>query len=182
MFEDKQSSLFSQKFNEEKSFERRRYDDTFFFSLFICSLHLGSERVSRSREALLQEKAQYDWPPCTNQFRLPLFILKTLFTFYKMKRSIVLPFYKIRYLNEEVNCTEPSLSVSIPWLKVKLPIKSEKSVFKRLTLAAIEVVGFSSRSQRNLWYSAHLWSPKSSTSPVFKDSASFLISSWRQGH
>jgi hypothetical protein len=25
-------------------------------------------------------------------------------------------FYKISYLNEEVNCTEPFPSVSIPWL------------------------------------------------------------------
>ncbi len=28
--------------------------------------------------------------------------------------------YKTRYLNEEVNCTEPSPSVSIPWEKIQL--------------------------------------------------------------
>ncbi len=34
-----------------------------------------------------------------------LFISKILFTF----------FHKTSYLNEEVDCTEPSLSVSVPW-------------------------------------------------------------------
>ncbi len=40
----------------------------------------------------------------------PLVILQTLFTF----------FYKTRYLNEEVNCTEPSPLVSIPWFVICL--------------------------------------------------------------
>jgi len=32
-----------------------------------------------------------------------------------------LPFYKTSYLNEEVNCTEPSPSVSFPW-QVRLEV------------------------------------------------------------
>jgi hypothetical protein len=38
---------------------------------------------------------------------LLIFILKILFTFLQTS-----------YLNEEVNCTEPSPSVSVPWLYI----------------------------------------------------------------
>ncbi len=54
--------------------------------------------LARVREILLKGKAQYDWPPCTNQFRsAPLYI-----------ENIINLFYKTSYINEEVNCTEPS--------------------------------------------------------------------------
>ncbi len=44
--------------------------------------------------------------PCTNQFRsVPFYI-----------ENIIYIFYKTRYTNEEVSCTEPFPSVSIPWL------------------------------------------------------------------
>jgi hypothetical protein len=42
-----------------------------------------------------------------------IYILKILFTFAK----------KTSYLNEEVNCTDPSLAVSIPCLKVSLRVR-----------------------------------------------------------
>jgi len=45
-------------------------------------------------------------PPCTNQFRLARFYIE----------NITYLFYKTSYLYEEVNCTEPFPSVSIPWL------------------------------------------------------------------
>jgi hypothetical protein len=50
------------------------------------------------REVLLKGKAQYSWPPCTNQFRSTPFYIE----------NIINLFYKTSYLNEEVNCTEPS--------------------------------------------------------------------------
>jgi hypothetical protein len=65
-------------------------------------------KVNRlSREYLLKGKDQYNWPPCTNQFRLPT-LSKEIYFFI---------FYKTRYLNKEVNCTEPSPSVRVPWIK-----------------------------------------------------------------
>ena len=36
-------------------------------------------------KALLKGKAQYSWPPCTNQLDQLLLILKTLFTFLQNK-------------------------------------------------------------------------------------------------
>ncbi len=42
-----------------------------------------------------------------------LFISKILFTFFLKKKTI--------YPNEEVNCTEPSRSVILPWLKCFAP-------------------------------------------------------------
>ncbi len=56
-------------------------------------------------EVLLRGKAQYSWPPCTNQFRSAPFYIENVMDL----------FYKTSYLNEEVNCTKPSLLVSIPW-------------------------------------------------------------------
>ncbi|KAJ8941328.1 hypothetical protein NQ318_004772 [Aromia moschata] len=46
-----------------------------------------------------------------------------------------------------------------------------------LTLAAIDVVGFSSMSHSHFWYCEHLSSPNSSSSRCRSDSASFRISS-----
>ncbi len=55
-------------------------------------------------ENLLKGKDQYSWPPCTNLFRsVPFYI-----------ENIINIFNKTSNLNEEVNCTEPSPSVSIP--------------------------------------------------------------------
>ncbi len=56
------------------------------------------------QEVFVRDKAQYHWPPCANWF-----ISAPSCT----ENSIYL-FYKTSYLNEEVNCTEPSTSVSIP--------------------------------------------------------------------
>ncbi len=55
-------------------------------------------------EVLLMGKAQYSWPPCTNKLILIAFYNENIFTFLQNKR----------YLNEEVNCIEPSPQVSIP--------------------------------------------------------------------
>ncbi len=48
---------------------------------------------------------QYSWPPCTNLFRSTSFEIAN-FIYIK----------KTRYLNKDVNHTEPSPSVSVPWL------------------------------------------------------------------
>jgi len=65
----------------------------------------GSERYYiLVREVLLKGKTQYGWPPCTNQFRSAPFYIE----------NIINLFYKTSYLNEEVNCIEPSPLVSIP--------------------------------------------------------------------
>jgi hypothetical protein len=60
---------------------------------------------SKAREVLLKGKAQYGWPPSTNQFRSAPFYIENI---------IINLFYKTSYLNEEVNCTDSPL-VSIPW-------------------------------------------------------------------
>jgi len=52
------------------------------------------------REAQLKGKVQYSLPPLDQL----LIILRTLFIFLR----------KTSYLNVEVNCTEPSLSISVP--------------------------------------------------------------------
>ncbi len=51
-----------------------------------------------TKEVLLKGKAQYSWPPCTNQFWSSPFYIE----------NIINLSYKTSYLNEEVNCTEPS--------------------------------------------------------------------------
>ncbi len=56
-------------------------------------------------EVLLKGKAKYGSPPCTNYFwSAPIYI-----------ENIFLLYNKTSYLNEEVNRTEPSASVSVPW-------------------------------------------------------------------
>ncbi len=52
-------------------------------------------KITPDREPLLKGKAQYYWPPCIASFDQ-------------------LIFYKTSYLNEEVNCTKPFPSVSVP--------------------------------------------------------------------
>ncbi len=64
-----------------------------------------------SREPLLKgKKTQYCWLPCTSKFWSAHFYIE----------NILYLFYKPSYLNEEVNCTEPSLlsKGSLDWLKV----------------------------------------------------------------
>jgi hypothetical protein len=74
--------------------------------IYICpSIHLP---ICLSMELLLKGKVQYSWPPCTNLFRWALFY----------KEDIIYLFYKTSYLKEEVNCTEPYPSVSVPDLSV----------------------------------------------------------------
>ncbi len=61
----------------------------------------------KGKESSLIGKAQYIWPPCTNQFRSAVFdITSMIFFFYE------------DYLNEEVNCTESSPSVSVPCMSI----------------------------------------------------------------
>ncbi len=55
-----------------------------------------------------------------NKFRLAPIMIKILFTFYKSS-----------YLNEEVNCTEPSPLVSIPWQMHNLTKINKKGKIKR---------------------------------------------------
>jgi hypothetical protein len=58
-------------------------------------------------EVLLKVKAQYGCPLCANQFRSAPFCIV----------NITYLFFQIGIFNEEVNCTEPSPSVSIPFLQ-----------------------------------------------------------------
>ncbi len=56
---------------------------------------LANVRMERDKEPLLKGKAQYGWPPCTNQFRSVAFdIANIIYSFTKgvtvMRRSIVL--------------------------------------------------------------------------------------------
>ncbi len=60
--------------------------------------------TTSTREPLPKGKAQYYWPPCSNQFRTIAFSLEMLFIF----------FTKTSYPNEEVNSTEPSPTLSFP--------------------------------------------------------------------
>ncbi len=66
----------------------------------------GENPVACTRESLLKGKDQYGWPPCTNYLRSAAF---------NTEKSIFL-YYKISYLNEEVNRTEPSFSERVPCL------------------------------------------------------------------
>ncbi len=71
-----------------------------------CSLCLNID----TGEALCKGKAQYSWYPCTNLFRPTAFYIQ----------NIINLCYKTSYLNEEVNCTEPSPSASVPYRQVWL--------------------------------------------------------------
>ncbi len=73
------------------------------FSVLLAASKWFSS-VGRGRESLLKGKAQCGWSPCSNQFISTAFVLQTLFTFYKAS-----------YFNEELNCTRPFHSVSVPW-------------------------------------------------------------------
>jgi hypothetical protein len=53
---------------------------------------------------LTEGEDQYYGPPCTNLFRPAAFDI-----------AKIIYFFQISYLNEEVNCTEPSPSVSVLW-------------------------------------------------------------------
>jgi hypothetical protein len=60
----------------------------------------------QARKPLVNGKVKYDWPPCINKFRSVAFY----------SENIIYLWYKTSYLYEEVNCTEPSLSISVPWV------------------------------------------------------------------
>ncbi len=77
-------------------------------SLYVLKLYYLSNyhkmAVNYNGQGSLTEgKAQFGWPPCTNQFASAPFYIE----------NIINLFYKTSYLNEEVNCTEPFLVVSI---------------------------------------------------------------------
>jgi len=82
---------------------------------------------AQAKEPLMKWKARYSWPPCTDQFWSAAFGIAI----------IIELFYKTSYLEEEVNCTEPSLSDRVPCssqLKLfespnKMPIESHFKVF-----------------------------------------------------
>jgi hypothetical protein len=57
------------------------------------------------REPLLKGKAQYSWPPSTYYLIIEAFDIANIFYFMN----------KTSYPNEEVNETESSPSISIPW-------------------------------------------------------------------
>ncbi len=52
--------------------------------------------------------SMYRGPPCTNYFRSAPFSTE----------NIIFLCYKIRYLIREVNCTEPSPSLRVPWVHI----------------------------------------------------------------
>jgi hypothetical protein len=60
--------------------------------------------MARSWDPLLKGTAQYGSPPCTNYLRVAAFDIEVF----------ILLCYETIYLKEEVNCTEPSRSVSVP--------------------------------------------------------------------
>ncbi len=71
---------------------------------YLVSLN-GVEISSNCLQGSLTEgKAQYGQPPFTNKLRSAAFCIE----------NIIYLCYKTSYLNVEVNCTEPSPSVSIP--------------------------------------------------------------------
>jgi hypothetical protein len=55
-----------------------------------------------------------------------------------LKRKLNFPFYKTTYLNEEVNCTEPSVSIRVPWSnhswETQLFNQEERKKFSVLTI------------------------------------------------
>ncbi len=67
-------------------------------------MYREEKRISMARENFMKGKAQYSSPPCTNLFRSAPFYIEI----------IIYIFIKTSWLNEEVNRTEPSLSISIP--------------------------------------------------------------------
>jgi Kelch motif len=74
------------------------------------------------KEALLKGKVQYCWPPCTKKFRS---------TTFSIENRIYL-FYTTSHLNEEVNCTKLSPSVSVPAVVDLFPLPFK--VFSNLNL------------------------------------------------
>ncbi len=56
--------------------------------------------------------------PCINKFRIAPFL-------YRIYNTL---FHKISYLTEEVNCTEPTPSFSIPWLGYLIIYENQKTL------------------------------------------------------
>jgi len=67
--------------------------------------------IMLSRETLLKGNTQCSSPPCTKLLRSAPFNFE----------NIIYIFNKTSYLNEEVNCTEPSLSLVFPRLSIEAP-------------------------------------------------------------
>jgi hypothetical protein len=63
-----------------------------------------------TKETLLKGKAQYTWPPCANLLTSAPFYIENMINIFN----------KTSYLNEEVNCSEPSPSVSVPCFDVQI--------------------------------------------------------------
>ncbi len=113
------------------------------------------------RETLLKGKAQYSWPPWHSQF------ISGAFDF----ENIIYFLYETRYFNEEVNCTEPSPSVSVPCLDLKikqtqLPDNAKDVITANEFLKRInEMMGANNWKEKvayhtfalSLWYSVNTW-------------------------
>ncbi len=79
--------------------------------------HMGT--MLCTREVLFKGMAQYRWPPSTNLLRTAPFLID----------NIIYLCYKTSYLNEEVNCTDPSPSVSIPCMQALRTSPSDATTF-----------------------------------------------------
>ena len=66
-----------------------------------------------TREPLLKGKAQHCWFPCTNLFRSAAFDIANLIYIFTKQPTL------------EMNCTEPSPSVSVPWCAHSFLFKEE---------------------------------------------------------
>ncbi len=62
-----------------------------------------------TKEPVLKRKVKYHWPPYTNFVQISCFF----YSIFHIKTS---------YLNEEVNCTNPSPSISIPCIVLRLSV------------------------------------------------------------
>jgi hypothetical protein len=63
-----------------------------------------------------------------------LLVLTSLDQLLLIVQTHYLHFYKTSYPNEEVNCTEPSPSVSVPWSWSKIPERTRKLTGEKLAL------------------------------------------------
>jgi len=80
--------------------------DRFFESFFLSSLFRIHD--DWSRESLLNGKTQSSWPPCTNKLRGAPFNPLTIYFSFFLQNNLSL---------WEGHRTEPSPSVSVPWLR-----------------------------------------------------------------
>ncbi len=91
---------------KNKQFENPKNVGCLFFEQTNSKLRvwiISSTAISPTREPLLKGKTQYSWPPCINFLDKLLLKLQILFIFLQNNQPY-----------EEVNCTKPSTSISIP--------------------------------------------------------------------